>query len=130
MTDIVFRKGLFQQLPLLPELLALLNRPLYSADVLEQTLKEQYGEEETLLDASYASSIGARVILPAARSPVPSILLFTNYNASGVRASGGETPTSGESDPLGRWKSNSARVDRGLGYDVQEACNAVTISDV
>lgn len=82
MANVIFRKGLLQQVPLLSSALALWNKALYSAETLERVLAETYGEKGAMLDPTYATSIGARIILPAARSPEPSIFLFTNYNKS------------------------------------------------
>ena len=82
MANIIFRKGFIHHIPVLSTVLSLWNRGLYSSDTLEKVIGHTYGEKGMMLDPSYATAIGTRIILPAARSPQPSILLFTNYNGS------------------------------------------------
>ncbi|EXU95695.1 patatin-like phospholipase family protein [Metarhizium robertsii] len=86
MSKVIFRKGFLQHVPVLSTVLAMWNKARYSSETLEQVIGETYGEKGMMLDPSYATSIGARIVLPAARSPTPSILLFTNYNGSGDNA--------------------------------------------
>lgn len=84
MAHLIFRKGvLTRHMPWLSAVLALWTRALYPVDTLEQVFQQTYnadGGEMMMLDPSYASSIGARIILPVARSPEPRVLVFTNYN--------------------------------------------------
>lgn len=89
MATTIFSKGLLQVIPGLSSMLALWNTARYSSDALEKVVEDQYGEKRGMLDPSYASSVGARVILPAARVPDPSIVLFTNYNGNADTTRGG-----------------------------------------
>jgi hypothetical protein len=85
MANMIFQRGLLYRVPILSGLLALWNRGLYSAEKLETAIQQTYGNSAKMLDPSYAASIGTRVLLPTARCPEPSILLFTNYNGEGPR---------------------------------------------
>lgn len=80
MAKVIFRKGLWQQIPVLSTLISLLSKSLYSGENFERVIRETYGEGSTMLQPSYATAIGTRIILPAARCPDPLLLLFTNYN--------------------------------------------------
>ncbi|KAK8912409.1 Calcium-independent phospholipase A2-gamma [Metarhizium anisopliae] len=105
MSKVIFRKGFLQHVPVLSTVLAMWHKARYSSETLEQVIGETYGEKGMMLDPSYATSIGARVVLPAARSSTPSILLFTNYNGSGGNA-------------------------ENKGYEVCGTCRDVAVSDV
>ncbi|KAK8912311.1 Phospholipase A I [Metarhizium anisopliae] len=105
MSKVIFRKGFLQHVPVLSTVLAMWHKARYSSETLEQVIGETYGEKGMMLDPSYATSIGARIVLPAARSPTPSILLFTNYNGSGGNA-------------------------ENKGYEVCGTCRDVAVSDV
>jgi hypothetical protein len=58
---------------------------LYPAENIEAALQEVFGKDKTILDYSYATSIGARVGLPVATIREPSSCIFTNYNGVGTR---------------------------------------------
>ena len=60
---------------------------LYPAANIEAGLQEAYGKERSILDCSYATSIGAKIGLPVATvQERPSSRLFTNYNGIGKRS--------------------------------------------
>ena len=58
---------------------------LYPAENIEAALKEVFGIDRSILDASHATSIGTRVGLPVATIREPSSCIFTNYNGVGSR---------------------------------------------
>ena len=59
---------------------------LYPAKNIEAALKEIFGAERSILDSSYAASIGTKIGLPVATvQKKPSCRIFTNYNGIGVR---------------------------------------------
>ncbi|OAA33989.1 Acyl transferase/acyl hydrolase/lysophospholipase [Cordyceps fumosorosea ARSEF 2679] len=70
-------------IPLLSSLLSLFHCPIYGGQAAENAFREAYGSEAALLDPSFATGIGTRVVLPVATVPDPSLLAFTNYNAVG-----------------------------------------------
>ena len=54
---------------------------IYSAQHIEQALKEVFGPERSILDYSHASTLGAKLGLPVATvHDRPSCQVFTNYN--------------------------------------------------
>ncbi|KAK3938223.1 patatin-like phospholipase-like protein [Diplogelasinospora grovesii] len=65
---------------------ALFNDGMYRAKHLERVLRETYGSDTKMLDPSYATTIGAKIGLPAATVCEPSTILFTNYNGIGEGA--------------------------------------------
>ena len=109
--SVIFRKGWLHRIPLVSMMLSLWHWPVYSGSTLQRVIEHTYGDETMMLDTSYASSIGARIILPAARSPEPSVFLFTNYKEG-----------SSTDDPLQSCKSSS--------YEMHENASNITISDV
>lgn len=60
---------------------------LYPASHIEAALKEAYGNG-SILDSSYATSIGAKVGLTVATVGDPTLCMFTNYNGVGARDPG------------------------------------------
>jgi hypothetical protein len=58
---------------------------LYPAENIEAALKAVFGKDKSILDYSYATSIGARVGLPVATIREPLSCIFTNYNGVGTR---------------------------------------------
>jgi hypothetical protein len=67
-------------------ILSYLGDSLYPADSIEGPLKSIFGTNRSILDGSYAASIGAKVGLPVATvHNAPSCKIFTNYNAIGER---------------------------------------------
>ncbi|EXU95505.1 patatin-like phospholipase [Metarhizium robertsii] len=107
--------------------LALWNRSLYSAQSLEAAIEQTYGDRRRMLDPSYASSIGARILLPVARSPEPSIFVFTNYNGVGddVKERGPCTNM-----PGGQLTASGHRAVQGSGYELYGNGNHIAVSDV
>ncbi len=83
MAGSIFRRKLVHYVPVVSMLLSILNNALYPAAGIEKTIEDVYGKAAGMLDPSYATSIGARVLLPVAAMPEPSLLLFTNYNGVG-----------------------------------------------
>lgn len=62
---------------------ALLFDGIYKPDSLEAVLIETFGDAK-ITDQSYATSIGAKVILPTATATAePHLIVFTNYNGVG-----------------------------------------------
>jgi hypothetical protein len=60
---------------------------LYPAANIEAALQEAYGKESSILDYSYATSIGTKIGLPVATvQGRPLSRLFTNYNGIGQRS--------------------------------------------
>jgi len=60
---------------------------LYSPDNIEAALKEVFSADKSILDCSYATSIGTRIGLPVATvDQRPSVRIFTNYNGVGERS--------------------------------------------
>ena len=59
---------------------------LYPSGDLENALKDVFGPTRSLLDCSYATTIGAKVGLPVTTVPDASPCIFTNYNGVGNRA--------------------------------------------
>jgi hypothetical protein len=59
---------------------------LYSAYNLEEGLRNQFGDESTLMDHSAATAKGAKVGITATGVPNAE-LIFTNYNGVGTRLS-------------------------------------------
>ncbi|KAK8146259.1 hypothetical protein G3M48_003385 [Beauveria asiatica] len=92
-------------IPLLSSLLSLFHYPIYAGQAAEDAFREAYGSKTALLDPSFATSIGTRVMLPVATVPDPTLLAFTNYNAVG---------------------NAKMRLD----YRVHENCGNVAISDL
>ena len=83
------RKGL--KIPILSRIQELivsyLTDGLYPATNIEAALQEAYGKEKSILDCSYATSIGTKIGLPVATvQGRPSSRLFTNYNGVGKRS--------------------------------------------
>jgi hypothetical protein len=66
-------------------LVSLLADSLYPAANIESALKEAFGEENSMLDMHYATSLGIRVGIPVATLREPALCLFTNYNGIGSR---------------------------------------------
>lgn len=83
MASLIFERNILGRIPIISGLLALWHRSLYNSEGLEKAIGDAYGAKRRMLDPSYASSIGSRIILPATTSPVPSMLLFTNYRGIG-----------------------------------------------
>lgn len=82
------RKGL--GIPLLSRLRELVGSyftdGFYAAGNIEAALKEVFGMDESILDSSYATSIGTRIGLPVATvHERPSCRIFTNYNGVGTQ---------------------------------------------
>jgi hypothetical protein len=127
MANVIFRKGPLQHIPVLSTVLALWNRSLYSAQSLETAIEQTYGDRRRMLDPSYASSIGARILLPVARSPEPSIFVFTNYNGVGddVKERGPCTNM-----PGGQLTASGHRAVQGSGYELYGNGNLIAVSDV
>jgi hypothetical protein len=61
---------------------SIFHNGLYDAKRFEKVLKETYGDDTTMLDTSYATTIGAKIGIPVATMD-PKIILFTNYNGIG-----------------------------------------------
>lgn len=78
-----FKPKIWNRLPLISTLWMLWNNGRYSSKLFESVLRATFGSETTMLDSSYAQSIGARIAIPVARSPDPSLLLLTSYNGAG-----------------------------------------------
>ena len=82
-----FRRGPLTSIPLpssVTKALALMfNDALYDGQSIDQALREAYGGGTRILDASYATSIGAKVCLPVATIGTPIVTVITNYNGSG-----------------------------------------------
>jgi hypothetical protein len=58
---------------------------LYLAKNIEAVLIEAFGSKRSILDYSYATSVGTRIGLPVATvQPRPSCHIFTNYNGVGA----------------------------------------------
>ena len=81
----VFQRSPWHRVPFVSAIAAVCGSALYPAKLIEQAISDAYGSTARMLDSSYASSIGARVLLPVATSPDPSLLLFTNYNVESAR---------------------------------------------
>jgi hypothetical protein len=66
-------------------LISYLADGVYPTENIESALKEVFGSERSILDYSYATSIGAKIGLPVTtiRDTLPCI--FTNYNGVGNR---------------------------------------------
>ncbi|KAJ6790289.1 hypothetical protein PWT90_06982 [Aphanocladium album] len=91
------------RLPVVSFIMSLLHSPIYDGQAAGIVYRETYGDA-CLLDPSYASSIGTRVMLPVATTPAPLIKGLTNYNGVG---------------------DSKMRLD----YQVYENCGDVTLSD-
>ena len=81
--ETIFQRSMWHRVPLVSVVATVLGSALYSAKLIEQAISDAYGTTAKMLDASYASTIGTKVLLPVATSPDPSLLLFTNYNGVG-----------------------------------------------
>lgn len=79
----IFQRSLWHRVPLVSAIAAVCGSSLYPAKLIEQAIADAYGKTARMLDSSYASCIGARILLPVATSPDPSLLLFTNYSDVG-----------------------------------------------
>jgi hypothetical protein len=58
---------------------------LYPAENIETALKEVFGIDNSILDPSYATAIGAKIGVPVATIQDSSYCMFTNYNGIGSR---------------------------------------------
>ncbi|KJZ67949.1 hypothetical protein HIM_12663 [Hirsutella minnesotensis 3608] len=81
-----FHREFWNKIPFLSALWTIWNNGLYPSHNFEELLRQTFGSETTLLDGHYARSIGARIAIPVARSPDPSLLLLNNYNGIGESA--------------------------------------------
>lgn len=127
----IFQRSLWHRVPLFSTIATLCGSALYPAKLIEQAIGEAYGTTAKMLDASYASSIGARVLLPVATSPDPKMLLFTNYGTVGDASA-----------RTGKWGSQKTGVLCGCyagccyahanwaGYRVFDRCGDVRLADV
>lgn len=84
-----FKPRGLSQIPILSRiqklLVSYLADSLYPADNLESALKETFGDDSSILDCSYATTIGAKIGLPVTTIPETSSCIFTNYNGVGTR---------------------------------------------
>lgn len=84
-----FKPRGLSQIPILSRiqklLVSYLAESLYLADNLETDLKETFGDDSSILDYSYATTIGAKTGLPVTTIPETSSCIFTYYNGVGTR---------------------------------------------
>lgn len=58
---------------------------LYPSEGLESRLKQVFGKKTTMFDCSYATRIGAKIVIPVTTIPDCSPCLFINYRREGKR---------------------------------------------
>ncbi|KAI9762170.1 MAG: hypothetical protein M1840_001465 [Geoglossum simile] len=84
-----FQRRTFLRIPLLSHiqecLMSYLADSLYAADNLEEALQETFGDR-SLLDCSYATTIGAKIGVTATTISDLCTCVFTNYNRAGFQS--------------------------------------------
>ncbi|KAF1948543.1 patatin-like phospholipase-like protein [Byssothecium circinans] len=90
LAKLAFQRRKVLNLPFLPRVLELLISyfadGLYPPENIEAALKQVFGANRSILDASHATATGTRVGLPVATvDKKPSCRIFTNYNGVGER---------------------------------------------
>jgi hypothetical protein len=90
LAKLAFKRRKVWNIPFFSRILELLvsyfTDGLYPAENIEGALKEVFGTKRSILDYSYATSIGAKIGLPVATIlEKPLTRIFTNYNGIGAR---------------------------------------------
>jgi hypothetical protein len=91
LAKLAFQKRKYLKIPFISRIQELvtsyLTDGIYPATNIENALQEAFGKTGSILDCSYATSIGTKIGLPVATvQGRPSTRLFTNYNGIGKRS--------------------------------------------
>ena len=87
LTEVAFRRRKFIEIPYVTKaydyLISYISDGLYPTSNIENILQDIFTTTKTMIDCSYATSLGTKIGLPVAKiSGEPSSIIFTNYNSS------------------------------------------------